>query len=141
VDSNHLPQANEPAQRGRIVLLNRDLFFGVRIRQVGAAMGFTVEITPKTDRFIELLRAEDVALGVIDIAAAPEFELLAPAIAGGALAPILAFGPHKDVEGLRGAKRAGVTRVISNGDFHKDPAGVMQRYARIIPGSDSASLP
>jgi hypothetical protein len=114
----------------RIVLLNRDLFFGVRIRQVGAAIGYTVEITPKSDLFIEQISEPDVALGVIDIAAAPDWELLASAIASGRLAPILAFGPHKDVDGLRGAKRAGVTRVISNGEFHKDPAGIMQRYAR-----------
>lgn len=116
----------------RIVLLNRDLFFGVRIRQVGAAMGYAVEITPKTDLFIERLPSEDVVLGVIDIAAAPDWELLASAIASGELAPILAFGPHKDVDGLRNAKRAGVTRVVSNGDFHKDPGSMMRRYAREI---------
>jgi len=115
---------------GRIVLLNRDLFFGVRIRQVGAAMGYVVEITPKTDLFIERVKSEDVVLGVIDIAATPDWELLASAIASGDLAPILAFGPHKDVDGLRSAKQAGVTRVVSNGDFHKDPGGLMQRYAR-----------
>jgi len=110
--------------------LNRDLFFGVRIRQVGAALGYQVEITPKTDRFAELLAAPDVALGVIDIGAAPDWEVVQTAIATGAAAPVLAFGPHKDVEGLRSAKRAGVNRVISNGEFHKDPGAIMTRYAR-----------
>lgn len=129
----------ETAPVARIVLLNRDLFFGIRIRQVGAAIGYAVEITPKTDLFVERLAASDVALGVIDVAAGPDWDLLAPAIAGGGLAPVLAFGPHKDVDGLRGAKRAGVTRVISNGDFHKDPGGIMQRYAREIAIPDVAS--
>jgi hypothetical protein len=120
----------DKAATSRIILLNRDLFFGVRIRQVGAAIGYTVEITPSTDLFIERISAPDVALGVIDIAAGPEWTVLASAIAAGGLAPTLAFGPHKDVDGLRGAKQAGVTRVISNSDFHKDPGGIMQRYAR-----------
>ncbi|CAN5410297.1 hypothetical protein BH09CHL1_BH09CHL1_06000 [soil metagenome] len=114
----------------RIVLLNRDMFFGIRIRQVGGAIGYAVEITPKTDLFIERIAADDVVLGVIDIAATPDWDLLAGAIADGDLAPILAFGPHKDVDGLRGAKHAGVTRVVSNGDFHKDPAAMLKRYAR-----------
>ena len=129
----------EAVATGRIVLLNRDLFFGVRIRQVGAAIGYFVEITPKTDLFIERLKSEDVVLGVIDIAATPDWELLASAIASGDLAPILAFGPHKDVEGLRSAKQAGVTRVVSNGDFHKNPGGLMQRYARATPTNIPAS--
>lgn len=116
----------------RIVLLNRDLFFGIRIRQVGAAIGYAVEITPKTDLFIERIAGADVALGVIDITAAPDWELLAGAIASGDLAPILAFGPHKDVEGFRSAKQSGVTRVVSNGDFHKDPGAMLNRYARSI---------
>ncbi|MGH2550937.1 MAG: hypothetical protein ACRDHN_16215 [Thermomicrobiales bacterium] len=116
----------------RIVLLNRDMFFGIRIRQVGVAIGYVVEITPKTDLFIERIAADDVALGVIDIAAIPDWEVLAGAIASGGLAPILAFGPHKDVDGLRGAKQAGVTRVVSNGDFHKDPAAMLKRYARSL---------
>jgi hypothetical protein len=120
----------------RIVLLNRDLFFGIRIRQVGAAIGYAVEITPKTDLFIERIAAHDVALGVIDIAATPDWELLAGAVVSGGLAPILAFGPHKDVDGLRGAKQAGVTRVVSNGDFHKDPAAMLRRYARPVAAPD-----
>lgn len=125
----------------RIVLLNRDMFFGIRIRQVGAAIGYTVEITPKTDRFIERIAADDVALGVIDIAATPDWELLADAISSGGLAPILAFGPHKDVDGLRGAKQAGVTRVVSNGDFHKDPVAMLKRYARpAVAPNPSTSL-
>ena len=55
------------------------------------------------------------------------------AIGGGidrvALPPILAFGPHLDVDGLRDAKAAGVTRVVSNGTFHRDAATLIGRYA------------
>ena len=44
--------------------------------------------------------------------------------------PILAFGSHLDVEGRRAAKAAGVTRVLSNGDFHRDMVALVERYAR-----------
>ena len=42
----------------------------------------------------------------------------------------LSFGPHKDVDGFRAAKRGGATRVVSNGDFHRDMTGFVRRYAR-----------
>ena len=44
--------------------------------------------------------------------------------------PTLAFGPHVDVEGRRAAKAAGVTRIVSNGQFHSDMAGLIERYRR-----------
>ena len=44
--------------------------------------------------------------------------------------PTLAFGPHVDVESRRAAKAAGVTRIVSNGQFHGDMAGLIERYRR-----------
>ncbi|MDF3015147.1 MAG: hypothetical protein K0R44_372, partial [Thermomicrobiales bacterium] len=46
------------------------------------------------------------------------------------LAPTLAFGPHVDIEGRRAAKAAGVTRIVSNGQFHTDTVGLIERYRR-----------
>ena len=46
--------------------------------------------------------------------------------------PIIAFGPHKDVDALREAKRAGLTRVMSNSQFHARTVEMIQRYARPI---------
>jgi hypothetical protein len=43
--------------------------------------------------------------------------------------PILAFGPHKDVEGFKAAKRAGVTRVVANGEFSRSLPDLAKRYA------------
>ncbi len=42
--------------------------------------------------------------------------------------PVLVFGPHRNVEGLRAAKAAGVSRVVSNGQFHGDMVGFITRY-------------
>ena len=49
------------------------------------------------------------------------------ALAGGAR--VLAFGPHMDVEKMRAAKDAGVTRTISNSQFHRNMAELIERYA------------
>jgi hypothetical protein len=113
----------------RIAVLNRDLFFGVRLKQLGASLGYVVEIVPDAARFIQLLQNEQVVLGIIDINASPDWSVIAGDPHAAARPPILAFGPHLDVEGLRAAKASGVTRVVSNGQFHRDPAALISRYA------------
>jgi hypothetical protein len=43
--------------------------------------------------------------------------------------PLLGFGPHVDVDGRRAAKAAGLTRIVSNGEFHRDLVALVARYA------------
>lgn len=115
---------------GIVVVLNRDLFFGIRLNQLLKQLGYQAKLEKSLDRFLETVKADEVALGIIDISSAPDWNRLASDIATGSLPPVIAFGPHLDVDGLRAAKRAGVTRVFSNGDFTKDTAGIITRYAR-----------
>jgi hypothetical protein len=119
----------------RIVALNRDVFFGVRLKQLGAALGYAVDLVPDAAGFVQALRHPDVALGIIDINAAPDWALIGDNSGPGNRPPILAFGPHLDVDGLRAAKEAGVTRVVSNGQFHRGAADLITRYAS--GGSDA----
>lgn len=129
---------NRPEAFGpRIVALNRDLFFGVRLKQLGAALGYSVELTPDATQFIHRLAGGDVALGIIEINAAPDWSVIAAETHAGTHPPILAFGPHLDVDGLRAAKEAGVTRVVSNGQFHRDAAELIARYATAPEPSDA----
>jgi hypothetical protein len=121
--------AEIPSTSRRIIALNRDLFFGVRLKQLGAGLGYAVDLAPDAGRFLELMHEHGVALGIIDINASPDWSAITNDPRREARPPILAFGPHLDVEGLRAAKRAGVTRVVSNGQFHRDPAGLIARYA------------
>jgi len=125
-------QADQP----RIVALNRDLFFGVRLRQLGATLGYAVELASDAARFLDMIHADGVALGIIDINAGPDWSLIASDPRAAARPPILAFGPHLDVDGLRAAKEAGITRVVSNGQFHRDPAALIARYAAGSPAGD-----
>jgi hypothetical protein len=119
----------------RIAVLNRDLFFGVRLKQIGKELGFAVHIAADAGGFLDLLAANDVALGIIDINAQPDWSRIASGIVGTNLPPILAFGPHLEVDGLRAAKAAGVTRVVSNGTFHRDAATLIERYATSRPAN------
>ena len=119
--------------RGEIIVLNRDLFFGVKIGNILRGLGYRVAFVPTTDSFVERLRTGDpsLVLGIIDMGTGVEW----PTITGvtgdsGPKIPILAFGSHLDVEGRRAAKAAGVTRILSNGDFHRDMVPLVDRYAR-----------
>ncbi|HEV2528661.1 MAG TPA: hypothetical protein VGT61_09450 [Thermomicrobiales bacterium] len=115
-----------------ILILNRDLFFGVRLRQALAADGWSPRIVPSPEALIGALDpASPAALVIIDMATDPDWATLVSAIRDqDPDLPVLAFGAHKDVDRFRAAKAGGVTRVISNGDFHRDMTGVVRRYAR-----------
>ena len=132
--------------RGEIVILSRDLLFGVSIRNSVRQLGFTPLLVTSTATLSEaLLQPERApALVIVDLAAVG---------AGGDWGAIravvhrpcavLVFGPHMDVAGLRAAKDAGVTRVVSNGQFHREMGALIERYARGAasppPGPNSAA--
>ncbi len=125
--------APSPAETSRtIAVLNRDLFFGVRIANTLRAHGYTVEIAPSVERLAALLSTTNPspALAVIDMAAVDDWSALRDLTqAPNQSTPFLALGPHKDVAAFRAAKQAGVNRVVSNGDFHREMLLLIARYA------------
>lgn len=124
--------ATAPGQDANVLVLNRDLFFGIRLRQVLLAGGWRPRVLPSVAAIAGHMRDAPVAprLLVVDLATAPDWSILmAAATTGNVAVPVLAFGAHKDVEALRGAKVGGATRVVSNGDFHADPLRFVSRYA------------
>ena len=120
-------------QGGTVVVLNRDLMFGMRIRQALQSLGYASRFAADTSGFVGLLREMEppAALGVIDMNGQVDWALIR-GVKDDASVPtsILAFGPHVDIDGRREAKAAGVDRLVSNGDFHRDTAGLLRRYAR-----------
>ena len=64
------------------------------------------------------------------MSAQPDWPLIKSLTEDADPAPILAFGPHTDVTARRAAKAAAVTRLVSNGDFHRDMMTLVRRYAR-----------
>jgi hypothetical protein len=120
------------AESGEIVVLNRDLFFGVRIGNVLRGLGYRVSFVAATEAFVARLRSAEppAALGIVDMGAGVDWGAIAAATGGdGVVTPILVFGSHLDVEGRRAAKAAGARRVVSNGDFHRDMVALVERYA------------
>lgn len=133
-DTNAAPIQSDPTipDGSGILILNRDLFFGVRLRQALSAEGWIPSLVPSAEAVAHALRTEaSPALIVVDMAARPDWSIIEDAAAATTPpTPILAFGPHKDVDAFRAAKAGGAARVVSNGDFHKDMTGFVRRYAR-----------
>jgi hypothetical protein len=130
---------SHPDGRGEIVVLNRDLFFGVKIGNTLRGLGYLVSFVPTTPAFVARLQGEGTApvLGIVDMGTGVDWqEIAALTRSESAGTPLLVFGSHLDVDGRRAAKAAGVTRIVSNGDFHRDMVALVQRYARQV-GSDS----
>jgi hypothetical protein len=110
-----------------IVVLNRDFFFGVRIGNLLKSAGYISVFAKTTSEFIKFVSEHRPVLGIIDLGSAPDWTEIQ---AHPTTTPLLAFGPHKDAEALRAAKSAGVTRVVSNSEFHKNALTLVERYAR-----------
>lgn len=129
-ESSTLEGGDPTPERGRVVVLSTDLFFGMRIRTALRQLGFTVVIVKEAASFVQFLAGEDGAarLGIVDFNYGVDWDVISGAT--GSETPILAFGPHKDVEGFRAAKMAGVTRVVSNGEFTRSLPDLALRYAR-----------
>jgi hypothetical protein len=116
--------------RGTIVALIPDLFFSVTVRNAIRRLGFESRIVRSADELTEAIAHVAPVLAISDLAAIRgelDWEAIEGIVADGV--PTLVFGAHKDVEGLRRAKQAGVTRVISNGQFHREMPAIIERYA------------
>jgi methylmalonyl-CoA mutase cobalamin-binding subunit len=116
------------------VVLNRDLLFGSRIRSALKSLGLDVRFVTTADQFVDALREQPgtVAIGIVDMNQAVSWDVIREELSrsNGERVPTLAFGPHVDIENRRSAKAAGVTRIVSNGQFHADMPGLIERYRR-----------
>jgi hypothetical protein len=124
---------------GSIAVLNRDLFFGVRIANGLRALGYTVDLVTMSAVYAERLRATPTpVLAVVDLTADPDWPVITEATDRASI-PILAFGPHTDVASRRAAQAAGVTRLVSNGEFHRAMPDLVARYARPVGPEEPAT--
>ena len=116
------------------IVLNRDLLFGSRIRSALPRLGLESRFVATAEQFVAAMSQEpnSVAIGIIDMNGAISWDVIREArtLGDAGLVPTLAFGPHVDIEGRRAARAAGVTRIVSNGQFHSDTVGLIERYRR-----------
>jgi hypothetical protein len=115
-----------------VVALVKDLFFSVKLGNELRGHGYEPRFVKTVGEFRTRLEEDEPVLGIIDIDAVSDWEQIANLAANTTLAtiPLLAFGPHKDIEGRRAAKAAGIARILSNSQFHAEAPLYVQRYAR-----------
>lgn len=118
---------------GTVVVLSADLFFGMRIRTSLRQLGYIVSIVDDAASFTAALGNEGQAavLGLVDFNGTVDWAALAPAMASGV--PVVAFGPHTDVDGFGAAKAAGAARVVANGEFSRSLPALAKRHATTGP--------
>lgn len=117
--------------QNHVAVLTSDLFFGMRIRTVLGQLGYIVDLAQDANAFLARLAQKDrrPVLGIIDFNAAVDWDALQPVMLLNI--PMLAFGAHTNVEGFRAAKAAGVSRVISNGEFTRSLPALVAKYADV----------
>lgn len=130
-----------PADPLKLIALNRDVFFGVRLRNLAKELGFDLILAPTATAVANALTetAASVALIIVDmnvLKTGVDWETMAELVGTHPEIPTLGFGSHTDVETRRTAKRAGLTRIVANSEFHRDAATLIQRYARVPDSAD-----
>jgi predicted metal-dependent hydrolase len=136
--------SNNPGITKPIILAYmRDLFFGVRVRDVVERLGGLVQMVEKAEEITADL-PEAPVLTVVEIGPANQENWQAVIRRVRQLfprAPILAFGSHQDIEAHRVARQAGCDQVWARSRFTQALPTLMQAYLRPQPevhGCDDA---
>jgi DNA-binding response OmpR family regulator len=111
----------------KVLLLERDLFFIVKIRDTLSHLGYETQVARSADDFARKLAATIPTLAIVHtgMAGVAWEQVIAQAKAAGV--PTLAFGSHVDLEAQQAARRAGADRVISNSKLAKDLPAIVER--------------
>lgn len=111
---------------GAVAALSRDVFFGMRIRTVLSQLGYEMRLCKNEQELV--IAAPDTIIALVDFNIPVDWDALTSILDG--QVPVLAFGSHTNVEGFRAAKSAGVTRVVSNGEFSRKLPALLTQYQR-----------
>lgn len=121
-------------ERGVIIAVVKDVFFGITVRNTIKRLNFEPQIIKSTGTLAETVAVYDPSLVIVDLQVIDEESAWDSVTATREMdIPVLVFGPHKDVEGLRAAKQAGVSRVVANSQFHREMPVLIERYVK-VPG-------
>ena len=110
-----------------ILLLERDLFFSVKVRDTLSHLGYETQVARSEADFARKLAAAAPTLAIVHtgLAGVAWEQIIAQAKAAGV--PTLAFGSHVDLEAQQAARRAGADRVISNSKLATDLPAIVER--------------
>lgn len=115
-----------------LAALVQDLFFSSRIADAARHLGLVALIESRAEAFEEKVREQRPGVALIDLGlrgvdwAGTVRRLRADP--GFATLPIVAFGPHMDLEARERALAAGCTEFLSNSKLTTDLAHIVARY-------------
>lgn len=127
----HHESAAAEQSAGTVLVLSKDVFFGMRIRNALQQMEYTTEFAKSESDFsAQLANTENApVLAMIDFNNAVDWEAITSALKESPDLGTIAFGPHTDVDSFKAAKAAGMTRVVSNGTFSQELPRLIRTYA------------
>ncbi len=111
----------------KILLLERDLFFIVKVRDTLKPLGYETQVARSAEDFARKLAAGAPALVMVHLGLAGVAWEEAIAQARATDVPTLAFGSHIDLEAQQAARRAGANRVIANSKLASDLPAIVER--------------
>lgn len=118
-------------ERGVIIAVIKDVFFGITVRNTIKRLNYEPQIIKTAQTLMDTVAVYDPSLVIVDLQVIEDesaWDYITATRKQGV--PVLVFGPHKDVEGLRAAKQAGVSRVVANSQFHREMPVLIERYVR-----------
>ncbi len=102
----------------RIVILADDLIWATRLDRIVRTAGAVPTTTSTLPAFLTALAAADAA--IVDLAARRADPVAAIAAAASAGRPVVAVGPHEDLDARKRALAAGAGRVFAYSKLHDD---------------------
>lgn len=127
------------ADPGRLILLDTDLFFVVKVRTTLQHAGYDVQTARTVADFTRRLADDSPALALINTAIAGVDWRAAIAAARAAQIPVIAFGSHVDLETQQQARQAGATRVIANSKLATDLPAIVARTLQALQAQAQAT--
>lgn len=117
----------EAAALKTVLAMVNNLMFSVRIGEVAASMGGLVTLVSTNEEMIEKLDIHPSLL-ILDLTAVqPGWQdVVAQAKAAGV--PVLAYGPHVNVEAREAAEQAGCDDVVANSKLSLDLPNLLAKY-------------
>ncbi len=113
-----------------VVALENDLFFAVKIQDTLKRAGFLTRVTRTVTDFRELLLSGGYELALVNTAARGVDWRAGVVAAREANVPVIAYGPHVDIDTQAEARAIGATRVIANSRLAELPALIDRVIAR-----------
>lgn len=116
----------------QVVALENDLFFAVKIRDTLKQAGYEAHLTRSAAEFRERLAEGGYAVALINTAARGVDWRSGIAAAREMGVPVVAYGPHVDLDTQAAARAAGAARVIVNSRLSELPAIIKRVIARTV---------